>query len=158
DVLRYDPSLSRGAVLRALARLLAGGWVVASQQHGHKTRYTPCWGRVLGSPRPWQFGAPLLGRPRRPIVLRPDQRLLDMYMGKITPHPLRTALVERYFSRPLLGLADVGAYALTLAGYSMTTAPLRCLGLVRDGQVQPLPDDEELFALADDHAVMLTER
>src|SRR5438552_3853326 len=41
DVLRYDPALSRGAVLRALARLVAGGYVIAVAQPGRKTRYTP---------------------------------------------------------------------------------------------------------------------
>ena len=158
DVLRYDPSISRGAVLRALARLIDGGWVIASQQPGYKTCYRPAWGYVLNNPRPWQSGAPLMGRPRRLSVLELDQRLLDTCMGKITLHPLRTALVERYFSRPLLGLADVGAYALTLAGYPAATALLCCLGLVRDGQIQPLRSDEELFALADDHGVTLSER
>src|SRR5215203_6146968 len=41
DVIRYDPTLSRGAVLRALARLLAGGYLIEVAQIGLKTRYTP---------------------------------------------------------------------------------------------------------------------
>src|SRR5689334_6797671 len=40
DVLRFDPSLSRGAVLRAFARLVRGGWLIEHAQPGHKTRYT----------------------------------------------------------------------------------------------------------------------
>lgn len=164
DVLRYDPTLSRGAVLRALARLISGGWIIALQQPGHKICYTPAWGHICGSPRAWQFGAPLLGRPRRMIVVRLDPRLLDTCMGKITPHPLRTALVARYITHPLLGLADVGAYALVLAGYQAATEPLRSLGLLCDDHVQPLPTDQHLLALAsqralvDDTAATLTER
>src|SRR5689334_13151023 len=48
DVVRYDPALSRGAVLRALARLLAGGYITEAEQPGRKTRYTPAWGRIGG--------------------------------------------------------------------------------------------------------------
>ena len=35
DVQRYDPSLSRGAVIRAIDRLIEGGWLVISEQIGH---------------------------------------------------------------------------------------------------------------------------
>src|SRR4051812_17323885 len=34
DVLRYDPTLSRGAVLRALARLIGGGYLIEAAQTG----------------------------------------------------------------------------------------------------------------------------
>src|SRR5262245_28348596 len=64
DVLRYDPALSRGAVLRALARLVAGGYLVETAQPGLKTRYTPAWGRVGGAPLAWNMAQPCLGRPR----------------------------------------------------------------------------------------------
>src|SRR5690349_9928043 len=64
DVVRYDPSLSRGAVLRALARLLAGGYIAQAEQRGGKTRYTPAWGRVGGATLRWDMGRPCLGRPR----------------------------------------------------------------------------------------------
>src|SRR5215213_1012751 len=64
DVLRFDPTLSRGAVLRALARLISGGWLIEQAQIGHKSRYTPSWGRVNGQPLPWQMRQPCLGRPR----------------------------------------------------------------------------------------------
>src|SRR4051794_31232978 len=48
DVMRYDPTLSRGAVLRALARLRAAGYITEAEQLGRKTRYTPAWGRIGG--------------------------------------------------------------------------------------------------------------
>src|SRR6266545_5173357 len=64
DVLRYDPTLSRGAVLRALARLRAGGYLIEAAQLGQKTRYTPAWGRIGSVPLPWNMHQPCLGRPR----------------------------------------------------------------------------------------------
>jgi hypothetical protein len=164
DVLRYDPSLSRGAVLRAFARLIAGGWVTEIARAGHKTCYTPCWGVVRGSARPWQPHAPLFDRPRRQNVVRLDQRLLDTCVGKLTPHPIRTALIERYVTSPLLGLADIGAYIVTLAGKLTPTARLQRLGLVRDGRAIPVPSDTRLLAigsqltLEDDTAAVLTDR
>src|SRR5215471_16550239 len=60
DVQRYDPTLSRGAVLRALARLVAGGWLIEAAQPGLKTRYTPAWGRVGGSVLAWDMDQPCL--------------------------------------------------------------------------------------------------
>lgn len=39
-------------------------------------------------------------------------RLLDLFLGKLTPHPKRAAIITRYVTCPLLGLADVGSYAL----------------------------------------------
>src|SRR5438477_9859263 len=43
DIRRYDPSLSRGAILRALDRLVRGGWLIESRGT-YKTHYTPTWG------------------------------------------------------------------------------------------------------------------
>src|SRR6266545_2850927 len=70
DVLRYDPTLSRGAVLRALARLRAGGYLIEAAQLGQKTRYTPAWGRIGSVPLPWNMHQPCLGRPRHVARLR----------------------------------------------------------------------------------------
>ena len=64
DVLRYDPTLSRGAVLRALARLIGGGYLIETAQIGLKTRYTPAWGRINGAALAWNMQQPCLGRPR----------------------------------------------------------------------------------------------
>ncbi len=115
------------------------------------TRRAGVW--CITVPRPWQIGEPLLGRPRRQIVLRLNQRLLDTCIGKITPHPVRTALIERYMTAPLLGLADVGVYVLCLAGQRMATEPLTRQGLVCDGQAQALPSDQQLLALASQRAL-----
>src|SRR5215217_5174499 len=48
DILRYDPSLSRGAAQRALSGLVDGGWLIAAERVGQKTTYVPSWGRVNG--------------------------------------------------------------------------------------------------------------
>src|SRR5262245_36215787 len=82
DVLRYDPTLSRGAVLRALARLIAGGYLIEAAQPGLKTRYTPAWGRVSGTVLAWNMEESCLGRPRHVARLRLDRRLFDICMGK----------------------------------------------------------------------------
>jgi hypothetical protein len=147
DVLRFDPSLSRGAVLRALARLSGGGWLVEQAQLGHKSRYLPCWGRVNGQPLPWQMRQPCLGRPRHIARLCLDRQLLDTCMGKLTPHPTRAAAITRYLTAPILALADVGGYTMTLAGLPHETPRLRWLGLVCDGLALPLPDEPRLLAL-----------
>src|SRR5215207_7983268 len=70
DVLRYDPTLSRGAILRALARLIAGGYLIEAAQPGLKTRYTPAWGRIGGAPLAWNMKQSCLGRPRHVARLR----------------------------------------------------------------------------------------
>src|SRR5260221_9140660 len=112
DVLRYDPTLSRGAVLRALARLVGGGYLIETAQIGLKTRYTPAWGRVGGVPLAWDMQQPCLGRPRHVARLRLDRRLFDICMGKLVPHTTRTASITRYITTPVLALSDIGCYAL----------------------------------------------
>lgn len=52
DVLKYDPVLKSGAVDRAFRRLLLSGWLIRTKQPGMKSRYTPTWGRVKGTPVP----------------------------------------------------------------------------------------------------------
>src|SRR5438552_3253492 len=120
DILRYDPSLKVGAVKRALDRLVAEGWLI--EETGHKNRYTPTWGRNRSDvPRPWQIGADYLGCPRHVFTVRLDRGILDIYMGKLTPHTRNTAAVERWHTMPLIGLRDVGAYLLALAGLQFTS-------------------------------------
>jgi DnaA N-terminal domain len=155
DVLRFDPSLSRGAVLRARARLITGGWLVEQAQIGHKSRYLPTWGRVNGQPLPWQLRQPCLGRPRHIARLCLDRQLLDTCMGKLTPHPTRATAITRYLSAPVLALVDIGSYALTLAGLPHETPILRWLGLVRDGLALPLPDESRLLALISQRTLRL---
>jgi hypothetical protein len=157
DVLRYDPTLSRGAVIRALKRLVDGGWLLATTRRGHKTRYVPTWGRVKGIAQPWHIGQPCMGRPRHVDRLPLDRALLDVCMGKLTPHPVETAPITRYLTTPALSLADIGCYALTLAGLSHETPALRWLGLVRDRQARPLPSDARLLAIISQRPLTLDE-
>ena len=146
DLLTYDETLSRGSAVRALNRLMASGWLVEDAARGRKTRYTPAWSVIGGQPRPWTLDTPQLGLPRHHRARRLDRRLLDMYMGRLDPHPVHQAHVTRYLTRQLLGLADVGAYARALAGFEATTPQLTRLGLVRDGQACELPDDGTILA------------
>lgn len=158
DVLRYDPTLSRGAVLRALARLLLSGYLIEAEQPGRKTRYTPAWGRIGGAPLAWNMGQPCLGRPRHVARLRLDRRLLDICMGKLVAHMTRAAVITRYVTTPVLSLSDVGCYALTLAGVPRTTPALIRLGAIRDGITRSLPSDERLLALISQRALDLGEQ
>src|SRR6266511_1975086 len=157
DVLRYDPTLSRGAVIRALKRLVDGGWLLATTRRGHKTRYVPTWGRVKGIAQPWHIGQPCMGRPRHVDRLPLDRALLDVCMGKLTPHSVETAPITRYLTTPALSLADIGCYALTLAGLPHETPALRWLGLVRDRQARPLPSDARLLAIISQRPLTLDE-
>lgn len=147
DVMRYDPTLRRGAVIRAFNRLVSGGWLTEEARRGHKTRYTPTWGRVHGIPLPWQIGASCLGRPRHINRLCVGRDLLDVCMGKLTPHAVQTAVITRYVTMPTLSLADVGSYALTLAGLPHETPALRVLNIVKDGEARPLPSEQHLLAI-----------
>jgi hypothetical protein len=155
DVLRYDPTLSRGAVLRALARLIAGGYLIEAAQPGLKTRYMPAWGRVSGAVLAWNMEQSCLGRPRHVARLRLDRRLFDICMGKLVPHTTRAASITRYVTTPALALADVGCYALALAGLPRATPALIRLGAVREGAACPLPSDECILALISQRALDL---
>jgi hypothetical protein len=155
DVLRYDPTLSRGAVLRAIARLIAGGYLIEAAQIGLKTRYTPAWGRINGASLAWNMQQPCLGRPRHVARLRLDRRLFDICMGKLVPHPTRAASITRYVTTPVLALSDIGCYALALAGLPRTTPALIRISAVREGAACPLPSDERLLALISQRALEL---
>jgi DNA replication protein DnaC len=146
DVQAYDPALSRGAILRALRRLTRTGWLLAREQPGHKTAYTPAWGIVSDAPRAWDMAAPMLGRPRHCAAIRLDRRLLDTCIGRLTPHPKHKAEVQRYVTAPLLGLADVGAYALAAVGRGAATPALGRWGLAADRKAHPLPAKNEFLA------------
>ena len=148
DIMNYDPTLRRGAVLRALNRLTRDGWLLTNEEVGRKTRYTPTWGRIADTLRPWRTDVERLGRPRHISTLRLDRRLLDTCLGRLTPHPVHNATIERYLSKPILSLRDVGTYALALAGIPDGTPALIRLGLIRDAQTLPVPPDSQLLALA----------
>jgi hypothetical protein len=56
--------------------------------------------------------------------------LFDDYLGRLDPQAGQSsALVSRYFTRPLLDLTDIGAYTIGLRAEIMPTPRLRHLGL-----------------------------
>jgi len=153
DITRYDPSLSRGAAQRALSSLVDDGWLIAHERAGQKSTYVPSWGRINGAPLPWTIGAICLDRPRHVRAICLDLRLLDLFLGKLTPHPQRGPIITRYVTSPLLGLADVGSYALLLGGLPGATPSLIAWGVTRDEQPLPLPDDDAILAQASQHTL-----
>lgn len=153
DITRYDPSLSRGAAQRALSRLVDDGWLIMTGAIGQKSSYVPTWGCVKGIPLAWRIGTPCLNRPRHVRAVCLDLRLLDIFLGKITPHPTHAAIITRYITAPLLTLLDVGSYALLLGGFPRTTPNLAMWGLVRGDQPLPLPGDEHILAHASQHTL-----
>lgn len=148
DLLAYDPTLSYGAGRRAIDRLVDSGYLVVASD-GRKRTFTPSWGHVHDAPLLWQHGKPSLGRPRHIAALRLDERLLDLCIGRLDPHPIHRAVVERYLATPLLGLREIGAYALALAGLPVNSPALQTLGLLdADGSPLPLPDERTVLAAA----------
>lgn len=150
DLAAYDPTLSYGAAVRALARLTDGGWLIDTPASGQKSAYTPAWGRVAGQVRPWDFAAARkLGCPDHLTTISLRVTLLDAYLGQLIPQTRGRATIRRYFSAPLLTLADIGVYALGLARRidPQTTALLR-LGLVDSCGVMPPPDMRTAVARA----------
>lgn len=147
DIVAYDPAVSAAAALRALNRLRALGYLELAPSGGLRNAYRPTWGVVGGAPRPWELGAPILGRPPHISPERLPQDLLDRYLGRLEPHAQRGAHVSRYTTVPLLGLADVGAYALALAGYPAQSATLAGLGLLAGGRALALPEASATLAL-----------
>lgn len=153
DLRAFDPALSYGAARRALDRLADAGYALAEAQGGRKSRLLPAWGRVGGTARPWDRTAPGLGRPRHIAVVRLDDRLLDLCIGRLRPHPEHPAVVERYVALPLLTLRAIGDYALALAGLAASDPALAQLGLIdAAGRPLPLPDDMTVLAVASQHA------
>ncbi|MEI7772119.1 MAG: hypothetical protein WCI67_19145, partial [Chloroflexales bacterium] len=139
DLQVFDPSLSDSAAARALIHLAKTPWVIIARRLGRKITYTPTWGAVHDIPCPWDLQAPCLGRPRHIPAMRLDQRLLDVCMGRLDPHPDHPAMARRYLSAPLLGLREVGVYTLALAGLPLPSQRLEDLHLVINGQPRPVP-------------------
>lgn len=153
DVLAYDPTLKIGAVKRAFDRLTGSGWLIASSVAGSPKRHSmPSWGMVGGAVRPWSLQAPALGRPRHVETVRVNRDLLDVGMGRMSPHPRHAAEIMRYLRVPALSLADLGAYALTLAGLCHDTPTLNALGLVEHRQVRAVPSASTLLQQFVQHA------
>lgn len=149
DIHAYDPSMSTGAARRALNRLVDDGYAIIEDSTGPKFRYRPSWGMVAGAPRPWEHDKPSWGRPRHIFAVRLDDRLLDTCIGRLRPHPVHPAVVDRYIATPLLNLRDIGIYALGLAGIRKPGATLTRLGLLDSaGHPLPLPADTTVLAIA----------
>jgi hypothetical protein len=156
DVLRYDPSLKPGAVKRAFDRLLASGWLAqAEQTRNQKHAYTPTWGRIKGTPLPWDLADACHGRPRHIQRLMLDRNLFDICMGKLVPHATLPATITRYITAPALSLTDIGSYALTLADIARPTPALRWLGLIQNDQARPLPSEHHLLAIISQQTLTL---
>jgi hypothetical protein len=147
DLCAYDPSLNESAAERALKRLVETGYLVIAPSGGRRNAYQPTWGPIKGASRPWDLADSSLGRPRHIFVEPLPQDLLDHYLGRLEPHARCGAHVARYITRPLLGLTDVGAYALAMVGYSVDRPALVSLGLLAEGQALPLPSMEDTLAL-----------
>lgn len=148
DLMAYDPCLSTGSARRAFRLLLAKGYVTIAETHGNKRGYVPTWGRVSGEPRLWDISAPILNRPPHIRAYRLDQRFLDTCMGILEPHRQHAAKIERYVIKPILGLREIGEYALNATGYFTPSAKLENLGLLRTDLTFALPGDDTLLAYA----------
>ncbi|MBX0329911.1 hypothetical protein K2Z83_19790 [Oscillochloris sp. ZM17-4] len=152
DLQVFDPSLRDGAAARALIHLAKTPWVSVTPRLGGKSTYTPTWGIIGDTPCPWDLHAPCLGRPRHIPTLRLDQNILDVCMGRLDPHPAPPAIARRYLTTPLLGLREVGAYTLALAGLPVANPILDDLHLLVHGQPRPLPDEATILASASQRA------
>lgn len=134
-------------VMRRLKRLLDDGWLVAEAELGVKRRLCPTWGKeASGIVQPWDWNQPQLGKPEAVRTRRVPTDLLDTYLGRLDPQPgRRPAAITRYFDRPLLDLADIGAYAICTLVVAEPTLRLRRLGLfVGGGPVAPYKPAELL--------------
>lgn len=147
DLQAYDPSISESQAIRALRRLVSAGYLLQAPSEGRRNAYLPTWGRIGGVVRAWDLAAASLGRPRHIGAQPLPQDLLDHYLGRLEPHALRGAHVTRYVTQPLLGLIDVGTYALASAGYPGHRPALDRLGLMTDSRCCALPGLEALLAL-----------
>lgn len=150
DVARYDPQLaSRGAFLRALARLQLGDWMQVIRTRGAKTRYTPTWGRIRGSVRIWSKTVPSLNR-GRVQTLRVSRLLLDDYLGRLIPHPKAPALVERYQTTATISLKDIGVYILRQRQRTTIESPaLEAAFLCHANEPLTVPTTEQTLARAE---------
>jgi len=155
DIQQLDPSTKVGAIKRALDRLVDNGWL--TETSGVKQHYTPNWGQTRDNhPYPWVCGAPVLGCPQYiwSSAVRIDRALLDVFVGKFTPH-VRNPLVERYVTTPLLSLREVGGYICAASGFAVEqqiAVELLRWGLLSDGKAQPVPDSTVVLALASQRA------
>ncbi len=139
DVLRYDPTLCRGAVHRAFQRLLADGWLMTLQRgRGRKLCYIPAWGRIKGHTRAWTSARKDFGR-KGVRTVRVDRALLDTYLGRLITHRKAPAQVERWLEGPAISLRDVGTYVVQLRRHTAPSQALEDAGLAHQAESLPVP-------------------
>jgi hypothetical protein len=119
------------AIMRRIARLVADGWVQSIGSGTVKRQLCPTWGRTAsGTTLPWYQDGAIAMKPDTIRIRRLPVALFDTYLGRLDPQPgRRPALIVRSFARPLLDLADIGAYALCLLSLPAATERLNQLGL-----------------------------
>lgn len=140
----------RAAVMRRITKLAETGWLSVERSASVKHHLLPTWGRdVSGALRTWRVDRADVAKPEHVRGRRVPLALLDCYLGRLDPHPGHTpAVISRYFTRPLLDLADIGVYTISLRAEVMSTRRLQHLGLLGNDGVGPLPTPEELLARA----------
>jgi hypothetical protein len=129
------------AIKRALDDLRACGQLVGQADLGEKLWLSPGWGLGrAGKARVWNWKRRDRGRPAKLTFRKIPISLIDDYLGVCQTDAYDPARVERWFDRPLLDLADLGAYALRWAGIRVAArflVRLRHLGLL-DARDQPV--------------------
>jgi hypothetical protein len=140
----------RAAIMRRIAKLGARGWLMITRTKASKHHVLPTWGMDrMGIVRPWQLNRSDSGRPAHIRGRRLPLGVLDDYVGRLDPQPgQRHALISRYFTRPLLDLADIGVYVIGLRAEVTPTSRLRHLGLHTLAGVTAPADGQSLIVLA----------
>jgi hypothetical protein len=145
-----DREADRAAIMRRIANLGERGWLMITRTRASKHQLCPTWGTDhMGTVRPWQLNRSDSGRPAHVRGRRLPLGVLDDYVGRLDPQPgHRHALISRYFTRPLLDLADIGVYVTGLRAEVTPTPRLHHLGLHTVAGVTAPADGESLIGLA----------
>ncbi len=138
------------AIMRRIVNLSERGWLMITRTRASKHQLLPTWGTdQMGTIRPWQLDRSDSGRPAHVRGRRLPLGVLDDYVGRLDPQPgQRHALISRYFTRPLLDLADIGVYVIGLRAEITPTPRLRHLGLHTVAGVTAPADGQSLIRLA----------
>lgn len=116
-------------IARRIRRLTDDSWLIAEASRAVKPKLQPVWLPEA----PWRFDSAQQGKPSSVRTIRVPLELFDSYLGRLEPKLGRTpALITRYFDRPLLDLAQLGSYALLVAGFAHPTERLRQLALAEE--------------------------
>lgn len=123
DLMLFDSNLSYGQARRALDRLVADGWLL-QQPLGRKNAYTPTWGSIKGTPRPWDMQAARLGCPPHVRCQKLPAQTLDM-SATLNPHPRLPASVRPGTSpSSLLSIGQLLLEQLAAPVVQSTSAPV----------------------------------